>query len=128
MKKKILFRVSNREGILDVVVEKTSQGEIVYLQSGESLHIEEKLIGRYPLEAIQLIQRISTKSGISHAIAATQALENYLGIEPTGTARLVRQLMLQLSTIRSHIHHFYWEILPNYLNLEHQSLEIFLIS
>ncbi|MBU3914637.1 nickel-dependent hydrogenase large subunit, partial [bacterium] len=31
----------------------------------------------------------------------------------------IRQILLQLSAIHSHIRHFYWELLPDYLNKQH---------
>ncbi|PCI23379.1 MAG: hypothetical protein COB67_12900 [SAR324 cluster bacterium] len=123
MSQKVLHRMANREGHLEVILDKTAEGEVVFLKSGQSIHLEDSLIGRSPLEAIQLTQRLSTKSGVAHGIAATLALENYLQIEPARTGQLVRHIQLYLSTIHSHIHHFYWEVLPDYLNLAHETSE-----
>lgn len=120
MTQKIIHHLSNLEGILDVVTEKKEQGEQVYLRSGYSTHMEMRLKNRYPLEAIQLTQQLSAKSGVAHAIAATLALENVLSLEPTAVAKDIRRVLLKLSTLHSHIHHFYWEILPAYVNREHK--------
>lgn len=91
----------------------------LYLQSGQSTQLCRHLVGRYPLEAVQLSQTLSERSSVAHGIASVTALEDYLHIHPTTTALKIRQILLDLSTIRSHIYHFYWELLPDYLNNEH---------
>jgi len=89
------------------------------LESGRSTHLENRLIGKYPLEAIHQTQLLSSKTGVAHALAAVRAIENYLNLMPTEVSINIRQVLLQLSTIHSHIHHFYWELLPDYLNSSH---------
>ena len=78
-----------------------------------------QLVGRFPVEAIQSTQILSTTSGVSHGLAAVSALENYLQLDPTPASLQIRQIMHQLATIRAHIFHFYFELLPDYLNNSH---------
>ncbi|MCP4753693.1 MAG: hypothetical protein GY866_22645 [Proteobacteria bacterium] len=115
----IIERLPRIEGNLRLVLSQTAQEQKVFLESGRSVFTEDRLVGKYPLEAIQQTQLLSAKSGVSHAIAAVSAIENYLQLDPTVAALQFRQILLQLSTLHSHIYHFYWEFLPDYLNTRH---------
>ena len=119
MSEYIIKKLPRAEGIIKVVLQQSTEQQIIYLESGRPTHLENRLIGKYPLEAIHQTQLLSSKSGIAHALAAVTALENYLNINPTEIAINIRQVLLQISTIHSHIHHFYWELLPDYLNRTH---------
>ncbi len=116
MENRLIRHISDREGKISVFTKDSQESEIAFLKSNRSTHLEQELENRHPIEAIQLIQQLSVKSGVAHGLAATMALEEYLEIEPTKLARQIRQIMQLLSTIRSHLHHFYWEILPDYIN------------
>ncbi len=115
----ILEKLYRVEGDLKVLWSQTEIGSEIFLQSGRSTHLISRLKGRYPLEAIQLTQSLSDRSGVAHSLASVMALEDYLQLYPTEAAKKVRQILLDLSTIRSHIYHFYWELLPDYLNPDH---------
>jgi len=119
MKRILIERLPRIEGNLRVVLSETDPENLVHLESGRSLHTKEMLVGKYPLESIELTQRLSAKSSVAHAIASVMALENYLQLDPTPTALQIRNVLIQLSTLYSHIHHFYWEVLPEYLNATH---------
>jgi Ni,Fe-hydrogenase I large subunit len=119
MSEYIVKKLPRVEGTIKVALQRSTEQQVIYLESGRSTHLENRLIGRYPLEAIHQTQLLSSKSGIAHALAAVTALENYLNIKPTEISVNIRQLLLQVSTIHSHIHHFYWELLPDYLNITH---------
>lgn len=119
MRRILIERLPRIEGNLRVVISETDQENLAHLESGRSLHIKSMLQGRYPLEAIELTQRLSAKSSVAHAIASTMALENYLQLDPTPAALQIRNVLIQLSTLYSHIHHFYWEMLPDYLSVVH---------
>lgn len=115
----LVERLPRVEGCLKVVLEQTTDDTSVFLSSGRSTMMENRLIGKYPLEAIQLTQQLSEKNGVAHAIAAAQALEDLLKVTATPVAQQVRSILLKLSALHSHIHHFYWEFLPDYLNQHH---------
>ncbi len=119
MNRAIIERLPRIEGMLRVVLDQGAEETRVLLESGQSIHLENRLRGKYPLEAIHHTQLLSSKSSVSHALAAVSALENYLQLKPTDAALRLRQVLLQLSTVHSHIHHFYWELLPDYLNENH---------
>lgn len=115
----LIKRVPRVEGIMRVMLSQTAEQKSVYLKSGRSTHIRQLLTDRYPLESIQCAQSLSTHSCVAHAVASVAALEDYLHIYPTETSLRIRQVLLDLAAIRSHIQHFYWELLPDYLNIEH---------
>ena len=115
----IIERLPRIEGRVRVVMQQSEEDLRILLESGRTTHLENRLIGRYPLEAIHFTQTLSAKSCAAHAIASTMALENYLDIEPTVMAQRIRSVVLKLSAIHSHIRHFYWELLPDYINGNH---------
>ncbi|MBU2510906.1 nickel-dependent hydrogenase large subunit [bacterium] len=115
----LIDRLPRIEGYLRVVLSQTETKNEILLKSGLSTHLDLNLQERFPLEALHLTQSLSEHSCVAHAIASVSALEDYLKIYPTETGLRIRQVLLDLSTIRSHIYHFYWEILPGYLNFEH---------
>ncbi|MFH2131002.1 MAG: nickel-dependent hydrogenase large subunit [bacterium] len=119
MNRTIAEYVPRIEGKLKVVQSDLDQEKSVFLESNRSLHMEEDLAGRYPLEATQTPQMLSAVNGVAHALAAVSALENYLQLDPTPASLQIRQMMLQLTTLHSHIRHFYWDVLPDYLNKGH---------
>ncbi len=118
----LIDRLPRCEGYLKAVLSQSATGNEILLKSGRSTHLDINLRERFPLEALHLTQSLSERSCVAHAIASVSALEDYLKIYPTETALRIRQVLLDLSTIRSHIYHFYWEILPDYLNLDHYEL------
>ncbi|HLF20473.1 MAG TPA: nickel-dependent hydrogenase large subunit [Bacteroidota bacterium] len=90
------------EAIIDnkTVVEAKSEGA---LYRG----FEQILVGRNPLDAVQITQRFCGVCPIPHAIASAQALENAFGIMPPNNGRIIRNIMQGANYIQSHILHFY---------------------
>jgi hydrogenase large subunit len=68
---------------------------------------EQILVGRNPLDAIQITQRFCGVCPTPHAIASAQALENAFGIMPPPNGRIIRNIMQGANYIQSHILHFY---------------------
>lgn len=68
---------------------------------------EQILIGRNPLDAVQITQRFCGVCPTPHAIASAQALENAFGIMPPPNGRIIRNIMQGANSIQSHILHFY---------------------
>lgn len=118
----IVVRVPRIEGVLSVLLKPGDSGSRAVIESGQSTHLSLRLRNRYPLEAPQLTQSLSSSSSVAHAVASVSALEDYLHLYPTETGLRIRQVMLDLAAIRSHIYHFYWHLLPGYLNTEHMAL------
>lgn len=69
--------------------------------------IEQILIGRDPLDAQQITQRICGVCPVAHGIASVQAQEAAYGIVPTLNGRLEQNLILAANYLQSHILHFY---------------------
>ena len=83
--------------------------KVVDAKSGGTLYrgFEQILVGRNPLDAVQITQRFCGVCPIPHAIASAQALENAFGIVPPNNGRIIRNIMQGANYIQSHILHFY---------------------
>ncbi|MEK6650763.1 MAG: nickel-dependent hydrogenase large subunit, partial [Bacteroidota bacterium] len=68
---------------------------------------EQILVGRDPLDAIQITQRFCGVCPTPHGIASCQALENAFGIMPPPNGRIIRNIMQGANYIQSHVLHFY---------------------
>ena len=83
--------------------------KVVDARCGGTLYrgFEQILIGRNPLDAVQITQRFCGVCPIPHAIASAQALENAFGIMPPNNGRVIRNIMQGANYIQSHVLHFY---------------------
>jgi Ni,Fe-hydrogenase I large subunit len=77
---------------------------------------EQILIGRNPLDAQQIAQRICGVCSAAHAQASALCLESAIGITPPKNGLLLRNLMLASNFFQSHILHFYTMALPDYID------------
>jgi hydrogenase large subunit len=68
---------------------------------------EQILVGREPLDAVQLVQRFCGVCPTAHAVASSQCLDQALGIVPPDNGRVIRNLIQGANYIQSHILHFY---------------------
>lgn len=84
-------------------------GKVVEAKSEGTLYrgFEQILVGREPLDAIQISQRFCGVCPTPHAIASAQALENAFGIMPPNNGRIIRNIMQAANYIQSHVLHFY---------------------
>lgn len=91
---------------VEAVVEDES---VVEARSSGTLYrgFEEILVGRNPLDAVQLTQRFCGVCPTAHAVASTQCLDNALGIMPPDNGRIIRNLIQGANYIQSHVLHFY---------------------
>ena len=69
--------------------------------------IETILMGRDPLDAQQITQRICGVCPISHGMASLMAQEMAYGVTPTRNGRLAQNLIWAANYLQSHILHFY---------------------
>lgn len=83
--------------------------KVVEAKSAGTLYrgFEQILVGRDPLDAIQITQRFCGVCPVPHAIASVQALENAFGIMPPNNGRLIRNIVQGANYIQSHVLHFY---------------------
>jgi len=77
---------------------------------------EDFLIGRHPVDAARITQRICGICHEVHGIAASIALEDLYGTAPTSNGQILRELILGLHLVTDHIFHFYQLTLPDYLD------------
>jgi len=68
---------------------------------------EKILVGRDTKDAPYITERICGVCPVSHAVAASAALENAAGVTIPANARVLRNLVLGANFIQSHILHFY---------------------
>lgn len=108
MAKVIVDPVTRIEGHLKIEVE-VEGGKVVNARSSGTLFrgIELILQGHDPRDAQEVVQRICGVCPISHATAATLALDDAFGIKPPANGRIIRNLILGSNYIQSHILHFY---------------------
>jgi hydrogenase large subunit len=91
---------------VEAVVE---DGVVVEARAGGTLYrgFEQILVGRDPLDAVQLTQRFCGVCPTAHAVASSQCLDNALKIMPPDNGRIIRNLIQGANYIQSHILHFY---------------------
>jgi len=77
---------------------------------------EQLLLGRHPVDAARITQRICGICHEVHGIAASIALEDLYGLPPTENGHVLRDLILGLHLATDHIFHFYQLTLPDYLD------------
>ena len=84
-------------------------GRVTDARCGGTLYrgFEQILVGRDPLDAIQITQRFCGVCPTPHGIASCQALENAFGIMPPPNGRIIRNIMQGANYIQSHVLHFY---------------------
>jgi len=76
---------------------------------------EKLLVGRNPLDAQHLTQRICGVCPVSHSLAAVTALDAACKVTVPDNARLMRNLVLGANFIQSHVLHFYHLTLPDFI-------------
>lgn len=77
---------------------------------------EKILLGRDPLDAPHLTQRICGVCPVSHGMASCLTLEQALGVAPPDNGRILRNLVLGANFVQSHILHFYHLAAPDYID------------
>ncbi|GIU73181.1 MAG: iron hydrogenase [Bryobacteraceae bacterium] len=100
-----LTRIEGHLGIEAVV----DNGRVVDARCSGTLYrgFEQILIGRDPLDAVQITQRFCGVCPAAHALASAQCLDNALGLVPPHNGRVIRNLIQGANYIQSHILHFY---------------------
>ncbi len=97
------------EGHLDIEAIIDNNKRVVEAKTKGTLYrgFEQILIGRNPVDAVQLTQRFCGVCPTPHAIASSQALDNAFGIMPPDNGRIIRNIMQAANYIQSHVLHFY---------------------
>ncbi|MCT4625451.1 nickel-dependent hydrogenase large subunit [Halodesulfovibrio sp.] len=119
--KKIIHPLTRVEGHMKMEIETASDASgnqtITNAACAGSLYrgFENILIGRNPVDAITITERICGVCPVVHGITAATALENASGEQPPKNAKIVRDLMLASNFVANHITHFYLLALPDYV-------------
>jgi Ni,Fe-hydrogenase I large subunit len=100
--------VTRVEGHLSIRVDVTGGAVSQAWSVGESFRgFEAILVGRSPLDAQQVTQRICGVCPVEHGIASVLAQDQAYGLTPPENGRLLRNIMQAANFIQSHILHFY---------------------
>jgi len=84
---------------------------------GERL-FEGILVGRTAEEMAWITPRICGVCPTAHNLASLNAIENALGIKPSKTTVLLRDLMQCGQMIQSHVLHLFFLVLPDYIGID----------
>ena len=111
--------ITRIEGHLRIEIE-VDGGMIHEARSSGALYrgLEQILVGRHPLDAQKITQRICGVCPLAHSTAAAFCLDRALGLvrEVPENGRLLRNLILGANFLHNHILHFYHLALPDYLD------------
>ncbi|MEN8127511.1 MAG: nickel-dependent hydrogenase large subunit [Planctomycetota bacterium] len=113
--------VSRIEGHLKIEVTVDTVGgeqQVIDAKSSGTMFrgFENILIGRSPLDAPHITQRICGVCPVSHGMASCKTIEDALPLTPPANGRILRNLVLGANFIQSHILHFYHLAALDYLN------------
>lgn len=109
--------ITRIEGHLRIELE-VEDGVVRAARSSGALYrgLEQVLVGRHPLDAPKIAQRICGVCPIAHATAASMALDHALGLDVPPTGQLLRNLIFGANFLHNHILHFYHLALLDYLD------------
>jgi Ni,Fe-hydrogenase I large subunit len=100
--------ITRIEGHLGIKVDVAGGAVTQAWSSGESFRgFEQILVGRDPLDAQHITQRICGVCPVEHGVAANLAQEDAYGTPLPSNGRLLRNLIAAANFIQSHILHFY---------------------
>ena len=107
------------EGHLSIEVT-VDEGVITDAKSSGTMFrgFENILLGRDPLDAPHLTQRICGVCPISHGMASCLNLESAFNVTPPANGRIMRNLVLGANFVMSHILHFYHLAALDYINTD----------
>jgi F420-non-reducing hydrogenase large subunit len=95
-------------GKIEIFLNDKGDVENAYLQVPELRGFEQFCVGRKAEDMPQLTSRICGVCPVAHHFAATKALDMAFGVEPTVTAKKLRELIYAGYLIYDHILHFYF--------------------
>lgn len=113
-----LTRIEGHLKIEVTVDDVNNQKQVIDAKSSGTMFrgFEKILIGRDPLDAPHITQRICGVCPVSHGMASSMNLENAFGLTPPDNGRILRNLVLGANFIQSHILHFYHLAALDYIN------------
>src|SRR3972149_1354161 len=94
-------------GKIDIFLDERGDVERAYMQIPELRGFEVFSIGRPAEDMPQITSRICGVCPTAHHMAATKALDDLYKVEPTPTARKIRELVYNTFMVEDHALHFY---------------------
>jgi Ni,Fe-hydrogenase I large subunit len=118
MAKILIDPITRIEGHLSIEID-VQNGKVVDAKSiGDMFRgWEQILIGRNPVDANQITQRICGVCPVSHGIASSKCLDSAFKIRANDNGRLLRNLVLAANFLQSHIIHFYHLAALDYVDI-----------
>ncbi len=95
-------------GKIEIFLDDKGEVENAYLQVPELRGFEQFCVGRKAEDMPQLTSRICGVCPVAHHYAAVKALDTAFGVQPTETARKLRELIYCGYIVYDHILHFYF--------------------
>lgn len=118
MAKVILDPITRIEGHLSIEVDVQNDRVVDAKSRGDMFRGWERiLLGRNPVDANQLTQRICGVCPVDHAVASSKCLDDAFKIKPNKNGRLLRNLILAANYLQSHILHFYHLCALDYVDI-----------
>ncbi|MEW6261974.1 MAG: Ni/Fe hydrogenase subunit alpha [Thermodesulfobacteriota bacterium] len=109
--------ITRLEGHGKIEIFLDDQGEVAdaFWQVTELRGFERFCLGRPAEEMTRIVANICGVCPSAHHMAATKALDQLYGVEPTPTARLIRQLEYNAFFLEDHYLHFFFLAAPDFL-------------
>jgi F420-non-reducing hydrogenase large subunit len=113
----VINPITRLEGHGKIAIFLDQEGEVanVYLQIPELRGFEKFCEGRPAEDMPQILQRICGVCPEAHHLASTKALDNLFKVEPTSTARKIRELLYSAFFVTDHATHFYILAGPDFI-------------
>lgn len=116
------------EKVIELCNRIEGNGKINYfLKNDEIVHVEFELpalkgfenilIGKKLMDIPRIVSRICGLCHASQTIASCKAIEEIYGVEPSYQAMIIRKVLMTAELIKSHIIHFFFQSLPDLLEL-----------
>ena len=117
MNRIVINPITRLEGHGKIAIFLDQEGEVanVYLQIPELRGFEKFCEGRPAEDMPQILQRICGVCPEAHHLASTKALDNLFKVEPTSTARKIRELLYSAFFVTDHATHFYLLAGPDFI-------------
>ncbi|MBF0529804.1 MAG: Ni/Fe hydrogenase subunit alpha [Deltaproteobacteria bacterium] len=109
--------ITRLEGHGKIEIFLNDQGEVAdaFWQVTELRGFERFCLGRPAEEMTRIVANICGVCPSAHHMAATKALDELFGVEPTPTAKLIRQLEYNAAYLEDHYLHFFFLAAPDFL-------------
>jgi len=118
MPKKITINPITRlegHGKIEIFLNDQGQVEDAFWQVTELRGFERFCLGRPAEEMTRIVPNICGVCPSAHHMAATKALDALYGVEPTPTAKLIRQLEFNAFYVEDHYIHFFFLAAPDFI-------------